>query len=122
MITEKTTHVKCINGHNTNLLKEDTIYEVESYNPKYDHIVLKGGRGIGWSVNRFREVATTGTPTWKIKYTKVPDGELYPPMYAAAPMDTTQPAVNNYTCASCHNDRCNTQEKSCWKCGAPIPK
>lgn len=29
-------------------------------------------------------------------------------------------AINNHTCVSCGNDRCNNQEKSCWKCGHPI--
>jgi len=26
-------------------------------------------------------------------------------------------AVNNHTCKSCGNNRCNVSEKSCWKCG-----
>ena len=26
-------------------------------------------------------------------------------------------AINNHTCKSCGNNRCNVSEKSCWKCG-----
>lgn len=32
-----------------------------------------------------------------------------------------QPVVDNYTCV-CGNTKCSTQETSCWKCGAIIPK
>lgn len=27
------------------------------------------------------------------------------------------PAVNNYTCPTCKNNRCNISEKLCWRCG-----
>jgi hypothetical protein len=29
-------------------------------------------------------------------------------------------AINNHTCVSCGNPKCNTNEPSCWKCGHPI--
>jgi len=31
-----------------------------------------------------------------------------------------EPAINNYICPTCGNDRCNTKERTCWKCGNPL--
>ena len=28
--------------------------------------------------------------------------------------------INNYTCKRCKNNKCNSNEKSCWKCGEII--
>jgi hypothetical protein len=45
------------------------------------------------------------------------------PIYSAAPTNNIKPSttvLNNYTCKLCKNHRCNTSEKSCWKCGTEI--
>ncbi len=31
--------------------------------------------------------------------------------------NTVKPAINDYTCPGCNNDRCSKTEKSCWRCG-----
>lgn len=36
-----------------------------------------------------------------------------------ATQDNNKGVVNDYTCG-CGNTKCNTTEKSCWRCGAPI--
>lgn len=102
MLDEKTIYVRCKVGHQSlPSLEDGEVYQVEQYLPHKGlagAFVLKGiANGKWFNKSRFEEVAYI------------------------IPKDTIQPPINNYTCTSCHNDRCNTGEKSCWKCGALIP-
>lgn len=48
-------------------------------------------------------------------------GEFYREDTAGLPIHScTAPAINNHVCPACKNDRCNKQEKSCWKCGSSL--
>jgi len=33
---------------------------------------------------------------------------------------TSSTAINNHTCPTCQNDRCNKSEKTCWRCGGKL--
>ncbi len=37
--------------------------------------------------------------------------------FSNAASNTIGPAINDYTCPGCKNDKCSRSEKSCWKCG-----
>lgn len=39
---------------------------------------------------------------------------------APAPIMSNGEAINNHTCPTCKNTRCNKQEKSCWRCGSKL--
>lgn len=34
--------------------------------------------------------------------------------------DVSAQTINNHICSTCGNNRCNTSEKSCWKCGGKL--
>lgn len=36
------------------------------------------------------------------------------------PVPVVTVAINNHKCGACGNDRCSSNEKSCWKCGNPL--
>lgn len=38
----------------------------------------------------------------------------------AIPVPATSKVVNDKTCPYCKNDKCSSQEKSCWKCGGVL--
>lgn len=48
-------------------------------------------------------------------------GEFYNEEAVAVPIhNSTATAVNDHVCPICQNDRCNKQEKFCWKCGSTL--
>lgn len=48
-------------------------------------------------------------------------GEFYQEEAVDVPIhNSTATAVNDHVCPTCQNDRCNKQEKFCWKCGSTL--
>lgn len=64
--------------------------------------------GGDWEV---REVDFTQSPPMPAGYIPLQVSRI-----ALGPSDNT-PVINNHTCPTCRNDRCNKNERSCWKCG-----
>lgn len=87
-------------------------------------IAVKGPYGYGIAVLTLANgITSVGSEFSLIQdpYGELKFWELDSPGLISVPVQSVSGAViNNHTCPTCKNTRCNKTEKSCWRCGSKL--